>query len=104
MNFPPAFPSSRREFLRATGRFAAVSALAGITLPYVHGQESSTPSEMIQLALIGCGGRGTGAVQNALAVTGSSIGILIPSLHGSPVRVVPQLGAGFRGAAVSYGF
>lgn len=76
MNFPPAFPSSRREFLRATGRFAAVSALAGITLPYVHGQESSTPSEMIQLALIGCGGRGTGAVQNALAVTGSSMKVV----------------------------
>jgi predicted dehydrogenase len=63
---------SRRDFLKNTGRFAAVSALAGVTLPHVHGQPSGE-FEGIQLALIGCGGRGTGAVQNALSVSGGPL-------------------------------
>jgi predicted dehydrogenase len=56
--------ASRREFLKNTGRVAAASALAGIVAPHVHAAENNT----IQLALIGCGGRGTGAVVNALSV------------------------------------
>jgi predicted dehydrogenase len=55
--------SSRREFIKTTGKVAAVSALAGITLPHVHAQDSQT----IQVALVGCGGRGTGAAANALS-------------------------------------
>lgn len=56
-------PSTRREFLKDAGRFAAASALAGVTLPYVHAAENNT----IQVALIGCGGRGTGAADQALS-------------------------------------
>lgn len=56
--------STRREFIKTTGRMAAVSALAGVTLPKVHAAGSS----LIQLALVGCGGRGTGAAANALSV------------------------------------
>ncbi len=55
--------TSRREFLKSTSRVAAASALAGIALPHVHAADDST----LQLALIGCGGRGTGAIVNALA-------------------------------------
>ena len=55
---------SRRDFLQNTGRIAAASALASVTTPYVHAAEDNT----IQVALIGCGGRGTGAVVNALNV------------------------------------
>ncbi|HOY57688.1 MAG TPA: Gfo/Idh/MocA family oxidoreductase [Verrucomicrobiota bacterium] len=55
--------TSRREFLKSTSRVAAASALAGVALPHVHAAEDST----LQLALIGCGGRGTGAIVNALA-------------------------------------
>ena len=55
---------SRRQFLTRTGRGAAVSALAGVALPPVHAAGSNT----IQLALVGCGGRGTGAAINALSV------------------------------------
>jgi predicted dehydrogenase len=54
--------TSRREFLKDTGRLAAASALAGVTLPSVH----AAGSDLIQLAIVGCGGRGTGALQNAL--------------------------------------
>src|SRR5436190_7795206 len=56
--------TSRREFLKSTGRIAAASALAGAAIPYVHAAENNT----IQIALIGCGGRGTGAAVNALSV------------------------------------
>ncbi|MCI0643152.1 MAG: Gfo/Idh/MocA family oxidoreductase [Gemmataceae bacterium] len=54
---------SRRDVMKKTGQVAAVSALAGVALPHVHAGEDNT----IRLALVGCGGRGTGAAANALA-------------------------------------
>jgi len=62
-------PASRREFLKNTGRIAAASALAGIAIPHVHAAENNT----IQLVLIGCGGRGTGAAADALSVKNGPI-------------------------------
>jgi len=56
--------SSRRTFLRQGGMLAAGSVLAGVAVPHVHAGEDNT----IRLALVGCGGRGTGAVGNALTV------------------------------------
>ncbi len=41
-----------------------MSALSGLVLPHVHAAENNT----IQLALVGCGGRGTGAAVDALSV------------------------------------
>ena len=61
--------TSRRAFLRDSGRMAGVSTLAGMTLPYVHAAENNT----IQLALVGCGGRGTGATENALGIKNGPI-------------------------------
>ena len=58
--------STRREFLKTTGRVAAASALAGMVIPHVHAAETST----IQVALVGCGGRGTGAASQALSTAG----------------------------------
>jgi predicted dehydrogenase len=60
--------ASRREFLKNTGRVAAASALAA-AVPRVHAAEDNT----IQLALVGCGGRGTGAAANALSVQNGPI-------------------------------
>jgi len=54
----------RREFLKWGGKVAAGSALAGVAIPRVHAAEDNT----IRLALIGCGGRGTGAVGDAMFV------------------------------------
>src|SRR5215831_19090660 len=62
MNNNQSLFSTRREFLKRTGRLAAVSALAGTTLPHVH----AAGSALIQVALIGCGGRGSGAALDAL--------------------------------------
>src|SRR5437764_8662865 len=59
-----ALNTSRREFLTKTTRTAGASALAGIALPHVHAAENNT----IQVALVGCGGRGTGAAGDALSV------------------------------------
>lgn len=55
---------SRREFMNRSGILAAGSALAGMAIPHVHATEDNT----IRLALIGCGGRGSGAAANALTV------------------------------------
>jgi predicted dehydrogenase len=55
----------RRGFLSTATKAAAVSALAGVTLPHVHAAQDST----IQMALIGCGGRGSGAAADALRST-----------------------------------
>ncbi len=56
--------TSRREFLVTTGRVAAASTLAAGFVPRMYAGENNT----IQLALVGCGGRGTGAAANALSV------------------------------------
>jgi len=53
---------SRRQFLQRTGTIVTASALAGVSIPHVHAAENNT----IRLALIGCGGRGCGAVGNAM--------------------------------------
>jgi predicted dehydrogenase len=50
--------ATRRNFIVGT----AASAFAGMTVPFVHAAEDNT----IRLALIGCGGRGTGAAKDAL--------------------------------------
>ena len=56
--------SSRRQFLQCTGRMAAATTLAGLAVPSVHAAGDNT----LQVALIGCGGRGTGAAANAMSV------------------------------------
>ena len=53
---------SRRELLKNSGRVAAVGALAGVAIPRVYAGEDNT----IKVALVGCGGRGTGAASEAL--------------------------------------
>ena len=64
MSRPSKTDASRREFMKNTGRIAAASTLVAGTIPHVHAAENST----IQVALIGCGGRGTGAASQALSV------------------------------------
>jgi len=64
MNDPNKAQTTRREFIRTTGKLAAASALANVAIPHVHAAGGDT----IQVALIGAGGRGSGAAQNALSV------------------------------------
>jgi len=64
MNNTAPIPTTRREFIKSTGKVAAASALANLAVPRVH----PDGSDLIQVALIGAGGRGTGAAANALSV------------------------------------
>jgi predicted dehydrogenase len=93
---------SRREFFTATGRVAGVSALAGVALPHVHAAQDST----VELALVGCGGRGTGAAINALSTKLGPVKLVamadvvpakmnssydkLKSAHGDQVDVPPE--------------
>ena len=61
-------PISRRSFLANASAVAAGSVLAG-SMPAVH----VTNRGKIRIAVVGCGGRGGGAVANALSVPGHDI-------------------------------
>jgi len=65
--------ASRRRFLARSGAALGASTLAALSAPNVHAAENNT----IKLALIGCGGRGTGAVADAFAAAGGPV-----KLHG----------------------
>ena len=54
MNPTESSPASRRTFIKNSGKVAAATALAGVIVPQVHAAVDDT----IQIALIGCGGRG----------------------------------------------
>ena len=90
LNQSPDHLLARRDFIKTTGQFAAASALAGIALPHVHGAADDT----IHLALIGCGGRGSGAVANAMSAGGLVLGDdggtkrAMDSGAGGPVKLV----------------
>src|ERR1041385_3617965 len=72
MNTPEPAPTTRRTFLKQTGTLAAASALAGVSIPRGHAAGSDT----LQVAFIGCGGRGTDAAGNALSVKGGGTKIV----------------------------
>ena len=58
--------STRRNFLRQSSNVLAGAALAGTLSPRAYAGENNT----IKIALVGCGGRGTGAALNALSTQG----------------------------------
>jgi predicted dehydrogenase len=63
---PTATVSTRREFLKTSGKAAAGAALAGAIAARSYAGENNT----IKIALVGCGGRGGGAVAQALSTAG----------------------------------
>ena len=69
MSEPTSQNTSRRDFLKNTGRIAASSALAGGIASRMYAAQSNT----IKVVLVGCGGRGTGAASNALSVTNGPV-------------------------------
>lgn len=58
--------SDRRSFLRNTAHVAAGAGVASAVIPGIFAAESNT----LRVALVGCGGRGTGAAGNALSTEG----------------------------------
>lgn len=63
--YPPT-PPTRRRFLQTSASAVAAAALARAIEVGAHAAEDGT----LDVALVGCGGRGTGAVANALATSG----------------------------------
>ncbi len=86
--------ASRREFLNTSGRIAAASTLGLVAVPAVHAAENNT----IKVALVGCGGRGTGAVVNALSTKSGPSELLAMAdvfddrLQSSLGKLSPQFG------------
>lgn len=62
-------PQSRRKFIKDSGKFTLASTLAAGMIPHVHAAEDNT----IRVALVGCGGRGSGAASNAMSVENGPI-------------------------------
>ncbi len=58
----PTSENTRRDFLKSAGLLTAGIALAGTATPRVHAAGGDT----IKMAVVGCGGRGSGAVRQAL--------------------------------------
>lgn len=89
---------SRRGFLKGAGTVAAGTALAGLVVPKVHASFDDT----IQIALVGCGGRGTGAVANALAARHGPVKLVAMAdvfrdrIERSYAGLKNQLGDGFE--------
>lgn len=69
MSTPIGNGTTRREFLKHTGRMAAASTLVSASASWVHAAEDHT----IRVALVGCGGRGVGAAVDALNVQNGPI-------------------------------
>jgi predicted dehydrogenase len=61
--------STRRDFLKDTGRLTAASMLTAAMGPHVY----AAGDEAIRLALVGCGGRGAGAVADAFSAGGGPV-------------------------------
>src|SRR5579862_9530124 len=60
---------SRRQVLKATGGLAATALLPSLGISKVH----PGGSDLIRVALVGCGGRGGGAAVNAISTTSGPI-------------------------------
>lgn len=68
-NNPAELDSSRRQFLKTTSALVGGAVLAG-TNATIARSANVVGSDEIKVALIGCGGRGTGAATQALATKG----------------------------------
>jgi myo-inositol 2-dehydrogenase / D-chiro-inositol 1-dehydrogenase len=60
---PSPAPASRRDFLKTSTAVMAGGALTGLVLP---GQVHAAGDDTLKIGLVGCGGRGLGAAQDAM--------------------------------------
>lgn len=90
----PTSTTSRRDFLKSSSKaVVGLSTLSGIALPHVHAAGSDT----VNLVLIGCGGRGTGAASNAMG------GVKHPTRLIGMADVIPdRLEASFNGLSAKH--
>src|SRR3954466_13177250 len=74
MNQPKIIPAAasltRRSFLQTSSKALAAGALAG-ALPVERFALGASPGDTLRIALVGCGGRGSGAADQALSTSGA---------------------------------
>lgn len=66
--------AGRRDFIKAAGIAGAAASITPLTVPHVHAAERNI--DTLQVALVGCGGRGTGAAADALHVSNSQLKLI----------------------------
>ncbi|MHC4302105.1 MAG: twin-arginine translocation signal domain-containing protein, partial [Planctomycetota bacterium] len=86
--------TSRRRFLKQTSSVLASGALAGAIGSRAYAGEQNT----IEIVLVGCGGRGTGAAANALSTEGPTrlvamADVFPDRLNGSLKNLTKQFGS-----------
>src|SRR5947209_10023262 len=91
----PANPTSRRTFLRNSSLVIAGTAIASSQVQIARGAHAFG-SDTIKLGLVGCGGRGSQAVQQAMNTTGGDVK-LIAMADAFEGRLQKSLGALSRG-------
>lgn len=74
--------ASRRDFLKRASAIAAGASLGGLAPPPVHAEKDGT----IKIALVGCGGRGTGAAGNALSTAGPTRLVAMADFFGARIE------------------
>ena len=85
-NNPAASSASRRNFMKTSTSLAAAAGLTSTLSRSVHAAEDNK----IRVALIGCGGRGTGAAENALQVDNGEIELVHELFYGSTLTPTPR--------------
>src|SRR5437868_13510020 len=65
MNQPESTQSSRRQFLKTSS--AAVSGALAAPLLFNSPGRAASSSDTLRVGLVGCGGRGNGAISNAMS-------------------------------------
>jgi predicted dehydrogenase len=86
MNTTTSFPfHSRRDFIR-TGSAAA----AAMTLAFPHILRGATDSRKLKIGLVGCGGRGTGALAQALGADSNSEVTALADLFSTQIDITLQ--------------
>src|SRR5260221_4621411 len=88
MNQPKIVPAAanvtRRSFLQTSTKAVAGGALLG-ALPVERFALGASPGDTLKIALVGCGGRGSGAASQALSTSGrGTIVALADPFYGPP--------------------
>ena len=67
---PSPEPVNRRSFLKRSSAALGTVALANLATERL--ALGASPGDTVKIALVGCGGRGSGAANQALSTTGST--------------------------------
>lgn len=85
MNSTSHLLTTRRDFLKTSGVAAIAGALAGPAV-FTARSRAGSPGDPLKVGLIGCGGRGTGAAQQALSADENTILTAMGDIFPEPLQ------------------